>query len=388
MGNPCFVPATSPSRAELYVLTERVALRVMTWLRKRGHAKDDDHASNDTPDRTFAEVLAQLATQRGKLENVKDDSGESEGPAESAGPLRDEAVTRHGFNLHASLTIGADDDLGRERLCRYGLRPPFSLSRFRVLRDGRISYRVKKSSRRVSRCRIMTPVECIARLCALVPPPRYPLTRFDGVLAPRAKLRPRIVPKLPGSAPRACSSASSRLPDQREPRGQAGERPPPRDKTGPIIPAALPVSATTSHAASTVRTSPMPNVLPTARSRYQRRAALLRCERGVWPTSARGPSRERGFVDEARVGRRRSASRGRDGVEDPPGDAVVGDDRADLEPSAAEGAGLDVDFEGTREQGSARAEFARVHLHTCASTASTSKARKARKRWTNVTAPA
>ena len=37
----------------------------------------------------------------------------------------------------------------------------------------------------------MTPVECIARLCALVPPPCYPLTRFHGVLAPRAKLRPR-----------------------------------------------------------------------------------------------------------------------------------------------------------------------------------------------------
>lgn len=37
-------------------------------------------------------------------------------------------MTRHGFNLHASLTIGADDDLGRERLCRYGLRPA-------VLRD-------------------------------------------------------------------------------------------------------------------------------------------------------------------------------------------------------------------------------------------------------------
>jgi hypothetical protein len=239
-----FVAAAPPSRADLYVLAERVALRVMTWLRKHGHAKEDDHASNDTPDRSFAEVLAQLATQRGTLENVKDDTGESEGPAEPAAPFVDEAVTRHGFNLHASLTIAADDDLGRERLCRYGLRPPFSLSRFRVLRDGRISYRVKKSSRRVSRCRIMAPVECIARLCALVPPPRYPLTRFHGVLAPRAKLRGRVVPKLPGSATRACASALSRLPEQREPRGQAGERPAPRDKTGPIIPAAVPVSAT------------------------------------------------------------------------------------------------------------------------------------------------
>jgi hypothetical protein len=60
-------------------------------------------------------------------------------------PLRDEAVTRHAFNMHASLTVAADGDLGRERLCKYRLRPPFSLSRLRVLRDGRISYRVKKS---------------------------------------------------------------------------------------------------------------------------------------------------------------------------------------------------------------------------------------------------
>jgi len=30
-----------------------------------------------------------------------------------------------------------------------------------------------------------------------VPPPRHPLTRFHGVLAPRAKLRPRVVPKTP-----------------------------------------------------------------------------------------------------------------------------------------------------------------------------------------------
>ena len=38
----------------------------------RGYAKEDDHASNDTPARTFAEVLAQVATERSTLENVKD----------------------------------------------------------------------------------------------------------------------------------------------------------------------------------------------------------------------------------------------------------------------------------------------------------------------------
>jgi hypothetical protein len=78
---PRFVPRAPPSRAELYVLAE-LGLRAMTWLRKRGYAKNDDHASNHTPDRFFAEVLALVATQRGTVENVKDDTGESEGPAE------------------------------------------------------------------------------------------------------------------------------------------------------------------------------------------------------------------------------------------------------------------------------------------------------------------
>ena len=231
------------------------------WLRKHGYTKDDDHASNDTPERTFAEVLAELATQRGTVENVKDDTGESDGPAEPAAPVRDEAVTRHGFNLHASLTIDAHDDLGRERLCRYGLRPPFSLSRMRVLRDGRISYRVKKSSRRLSRCRIMTPVECIARLCALVPPPRYPLTRFHGVLVPRAKLRPPVVPKMPEGTAAPCPSSSSRNGDAGEHPRQPGERPPPRDRSGPVVPTALPVSATTLARSMDGADVPMPNVL-------------------------------------------------------------------------------------------------------------------------------
>jgi len=48
-----------------------------------------------------------------------------------------------GFNLHASVAVAADDDLGRERLCRYGARPPLALDRLRRLPDGRVAYRIK-----------------------------------------------------------------------------------------------------------------------------------------------------------------------------------------------------------------------------------------------------
>jgi hypothetical protein len=43
----------------------------------------------------------------------------------------------------------------------------------------------------------MTPVELLARLAALVPPPRYPLVRYHGVLAPHSKWRGAVVPKAP-----------------------------------------------------------------------------------------------------------------------------------------------------------------------------------------------
>jgi hypothetical protein len=59
-------------------------------------------------------------------------------------------VTFERFNLHASVTLGANDDVGRERLCRYLLRPAFSLARIPVRKDGCVSYRVKKLGRRPS----------------------------------------------------------------------------------------------------------------------------------------------------------------------------------------------------------------------------------------------
>ncbi len=41
---------------------------------------------------------------------------------------------------------------------------------------------------------VMTPLEFMQRLAALVPRPRLNLIRYNGVLAPNAKLRPQIIP--------------------------------------------------------------------------------------------------------------------------------------------------------------------------------------------------
>ncbi len=104
------------------------------------------------------------------------------------------AVDHQGFNLHAGVRIDAGDDLGRERLARYALRPPLSLERLRRLPGG-IAYRLKYVSRGRGKHRVMTPMEFMARLSAIVAPPRYPLVRDGGVLAPRSEWRRDVVPR-------------------------------------------------------------------------------------------------------------------------------------------------------------------------------------------------
>jgi hypothetical protein len=123
--------------------------------------------------------------------------------------------------------LAAHDDLGRERLCRYLTRPAFSLARLRVRRDGNVSYRVKKASRGRVTERVMTPVETLARLAAIVPPPRYPLLRFHGVLAPRHRWRGRVVPRPPARAP--ARKGKAKPPELGSPETTvAGPAPPPR----------------------------------------------------------------------------------------------------------------------------------------------------------------
>jgi len=222
-----FVPAPPPVPGELLAMLVRIHKRAMKWLSRRGYLRDPD-ASNAAPELGVAEALTAAGAQQGRLVTMSEEGGEQEVQERGARPA-EEAVTHERFNLHAGVVLAADDDMGRERLCRYLLRPPFALSRIRVLRDGNVSYRVKKVGRRQAKHRVMTPVEFLARLCALVPPPRYPLLRFAGVLAPRHEWRARVVPQppeLPSAPPRCsadCGATEHRPLPKREPPVATGD---------------------------------------------------------------------------------------------------------------------------------------------------------------------
>ena len=56
---------------------------------------------------------------------------------------------------------------------------------------------------------VMSPLEFMQRLAALVPRPRLHLIRFHGVLAPNAKLRPLVVPRGPPAQAQAANEAAA-----------------------------------------------------------------------------------------------------------------------------------------------------------------------------------
>ena len=99
-----------------------------------------------------------------------------------------------GFSLHAGVAVKASQRDKLERLCRYICRPPVSEKRLFLTARGEIGYTLKTPYRDGTTHFIFEPLDFIARLAALVPPPRLNLTRFHGVFAPNSPYRARITP--------------------------------------------------------------------------------------------------------------------------------------------------------------------------------------------------
>jgi hypothetical protein len=103
-------------------------------------------------------------------------------------------VSAFGMQLHAAVTVDGRDRNRLERVCRYLLRPPFAHDAVERTADGQVRVHFKAPSKSGATYTQMSPDTFLARLCALVPPPSFNMTRYFGLLANRHALRPRIVP--------------------------------------------------------------------------------------------------------------------------------------------------------------------------------------------------
>jgi len=102
-----------------------------------------------------------------------------------------------GFSLDASVCISGTDRAGLERLLRYCARPPFALEHLHTLDAEHLLYHNPKPRSDSPRDLVLTPLELIDKIAALIPPPRAHRHRYYGVLAPNSPLRAAVTAMAP-----------------------------------------------------------------------------------------------------------------------------------------------------------------------------------------------
>jgi hypothetical protein len=161
----------APAADDLEEIAFNVHQRFRRWLGRHGLLKSgtDDDFSNESPEASALEACAQgslglgdLVTVRVKprerTEQVADEDGfEGRG----ASPRVSEC---HGYSLYAGNALPGGSPEAREQLLRYCLRPPLSLERLSINRDGNVVYQVKATRRGKATQRIMKPMQFMARL--------------------------------------------------------------------------------------------------------------------------------------------------------------------------------------------------------------------------------
>ncbi len=201
-GGPEFQNARAPTRNELRDLLDRIIARLMQMLTRQGHLVEEQGMTYladigmDTPLRSLQAAACTYRIAFGpragqKVLSVRTVAGGEE-KATAAGPCAE----AHGFSLHSGVRTGAHQRGRLERLCRYITRPALANERLSRNGTGQVVLELKSPWRDGTTHIVMSPLEFMQRLAALVPRPRLHLIRFHGVLAPHAKLRAAVVPAL------------------------------------------------------------------------------------------------------------------------------------------------------------------------------------------------
>ncbi|MGA2264597.1 MAG: transposase [Acidobacteriota bacterium] len=207
-GEPVFRRVPPPTDKEVSCVAERIHRRVARLMEKRGLGSqaDPDEADGLRRDEPLlaelygASVSGRVATgPRAGMRITR--VGDEVDPEDGALPSGPCCASVTGFSVHAGVCVPARDRLRLERLARYAGRPPLATERLSLLPDGRLLYRLKRRWRDGTTHVIYEPLELMERLAALVHPPRFNITRYYGMFAPAASLRPRVIPETEDSSP-------------------------------------------------------------------------------------------------------------------------------------------------------------------------------------------
>jgi len=195
----CFKQLPPPTDEEVSQVMKRIVKRIKRLLDRRGLGFQSDPNDVDPllieqpllAELYGASVQGRVATGSKAGERIATVGFEEEFEDKKGGRR---CANLSGFSLHANVAIPAKARHQLEMLCRYVARPPVAMECLSKLPDGRVIYQLRHRWRNGATHMIFEPLDLIGKLAALVPPPRFNLIRYHGVLAPASRLRSSVVP--------------------------------------------------------------------------------------------------------------------------------------------------------------------------------------------------
>ena len=176
-GEPVFQEARAPTTGELQGLLVKIIKRIMKLLTRTGHLIEEQgmtYLAEADGDSALTPLQAAACTYRialGPRAGQKVLSLQTV-PSRQANSTQPGCVNAHGFSLHAAVRCGADQRKELERLCRYITRPAIANERLKRNHAGDVVLQLKSAYQDGTTHIVMSPLEFMQRLAALVPRPR------------------------------------------------------------------------------------------------------------------------------------------------------------------------------------------------------------------------
>ena len=196
---------SGPSDDDVATVVEKIAKRTVKLLRRHGYLDTDaEFVMRPDADDMFQDNAAITAALGASVQS-KIAFGPRAGQYvrkigkgfgfEEETPLvkGTKCATINGFNLQAATFVGALQRQRLEELVAYMTRPPLATDRLSVNQDGDLVYTMKRVFSDGTRAVLLSPMEIIEKLCAMVPPARAHQVLYTGVFSSHSQWRNLIV---------------------------------------------------------------------------------------------------------------------------------------------------------------------------------------------------
>jgi hypothetical protein len=199
-----FWPVKPPTKEDVDYITHTIAKRVSRFLEREGYLYRDAESEYldlmlEEDDAMHGIVSASITYRLAFGPNAGKKALTLQAVPMGDGQTRStELVSKQaGFSLHAGVACKSNQRKKLERLCRYVTRPAISEQRLSLAGNGNVIIALKTPYDDGTSHVVLSPMEFMGRLAALVPKPRVNLTRFHGVFSPNSRLREYVAPTKP-----------------------------------------------------------------------------------------------------------------------------------------------------------------------------------------------